>query len=180
VSSKAAKYQFRVAVHAVMTRNVGHGPQVLLGLRQNTSYGDGFWSFPAGHQESHETSAQALVRELDEEIKVVPVFNTIAAVPALTIEHLKDYGADHPEQARRFRHYFDLYYRVPQWRGRVVNNEPDKCAGLRFFPLAQLPDNTLPLTRYALECLARPGCTQARFGWDNPEYPAWRAAHPGP
>lgn len=178
--SKMARYDFRIAVHALMTRQSRKRTEVLLGLRQNTSYGDGFWSFPAGHQETYETSAEALVRELKEEVGVVPAaFNALAAQPVLQIEHLKDYGPEYPESPRRFRHYMELYYRVPQWAGEIRNMEPDKCGEVKFFPLTELPDNTLPLTRFALNMLQAGQQVQARFGWHNPDYPAWRKVHPG-
>jgi 8-oxo-dGTP diphosphatase len=166
---------FRVAVHAAMLRGKGAQRELLLGLRQNTGYGDGFYCMPAGHQELFETSAQALRREVIEEVGVVPQFNRMSNRPRLHVEHLKDYGSNHANPAQRFRHYSELFFLVPQWRGDVENREPDKCAELRFFRLDALPPNLLPLTAYALKCLAHAPLTyQTRFGWDNPDFPAWR------
>jgi 8-oxo-dGTP diphosphatase len=166
---------FKVAIHAVMLRGKGASRELLLGLRQNTGYGDGLYCMPAGHQELFETSAQAVSRELREEVGVVPQFNRMSKLPRLQIEHLKDYGAGHADPTRRFRHYNELFFLVPHWRGEIQNREPDKCAELRFFKLSALPANMLPLTAHALDCLAHAPLThQTRFGWDNPAFPAWR------
>lgn len=166
---------FKVAVHAVMLRGKGANRELLLGLRQNTGYGDGFYCMPAGHQELFENSHQAVSRELKEEVDVVPQFNRMSKLPRLQVEHLKDYGAEHADPARRFRHYNELFFLVPHWRGDVQNMEPDKCAELRFFKLSALPVNLLPLTAFALKCLSHEPLThQTRFGWDNPDFPAWR------
>ena len=41
--------------------------QVLLQLRKNTGYRDGEYGLVAGHVEPHESFAQALIREIEEE-----------------------------------------------------------------------------------------------------------------
>ena len=97
--------------------------------------------------------------------------------PVLHIEHLKDYGSAYADPARRFRHYHELFYIVPDWMGEPQNCEPDKCGDLRFFSSNHLPHNLMPLTRFALELIVAGQEKQARFGWDNPDFPAWRKKH---
>jgi 8-oxo-dGTP diphosphatase len=42
----------------------------------------GLWSFPGGHQEQHETLAEALVREVQEEVAVTPTsFDLLGTLP---------------------------------------------------------------------------------------------------
>lgn len=164
----------RAAVHAVILRMGPHGREVLMGLRQNTGYGDGLYCCPAGHIELGETVEGALWREMQEEIGVTRTHNRLSGQsmplqPALIVEHLKDYGVG---AERRFRHYTE-YFIEPRLGPAVspVNMEPDKCAELRYFPLHDLPQNTLPLTRFALEVMRRnPGVRFTSFGWDNPAY----------
>lgn len=38
------------------------------------------------------------------------------------------------------------FFVASEWDGEPVNNEPHKCAGLRWVPIDQLPDNTRPYT----------------------------------
>lgn len=166
-----ARAGFYIAVHGV----IGNGGQILLGCRANTSYGDGLYAFPAGHLERGETLQEALVRELNEETRIAPAgcFNLMAA-PALLIEHMKDCGPGVPPETR-FRHYQDFFFRVDGWQGEPVNGEPDRCSHLAFFNRQALPENILPLDAHALDCMANKQ-GYARFGWDHPDYPAWKAA----
>jgi 8-oxo-dGTP diphosphatase len=67
----------RVCVGAVVIRAVDHGTDesalVLLGRRAaNREFYPDVWDVPGGHLEPGETSEQALVRELREEIGVTP------------------------------------------------------------------------------------------------------------
>jgi 8-oxo-dGTP diphosphatase len=161
--------KFGVAVHAVILNHGPQGLEVLLGRRRNTSYGDGQYSFPAGHQEQFETLPQTLCRELKEELGASLVFTALAhRQPVLHIEHLKDYGQS---AANRFHHYHEYYFMVPPIiLGSFKNNEPDKCDDLRYFPVQQLPENFLPLSRFALNHVLAGQGPEARFGWDNPEF----------
>lgn len=171
------RQNFYTAVHGVLIKD----NQVLLGQRINTSYGDGCYSFPAGHLERFETLTDALVREMLEETDVCPIFNPCAQrlapeYPTLTIEHMKDYGRA-ADEATRFRQYAEYFFLLKDgYEGAIKNMEPDKCADLRFFPLEALPQNMLPLARHALTALQQ-GKTFERFGWDNPDFPAWRRKH---
>ncbi len=45
-------------------------PEVLLFQRAHSDIGGGFWEFPGGKVEKGESDAQALVRELEEEISI--------------------------------------------------------------------------------------------------------------
>ena len=170
----STNHSFRIAVHAVMMRHHEGQREVLLGQRINTSYGDGLYSFPAGHVEMFEPPHIALQRETREELGVVPAFKQLAdRQPALITQHLKDYGPTAAAQ-NRFRHYTEYFFRVPEWEGQLHNAEPDKCADLRFFPLNALPRNMLPLTTHALDQMEKRNAGVSDFGWDNPDFPHWK------
>ncbi len=59
----------------------------------------------------------------------------------------------------------DVFFRANQWEGTIVNNEPDKCDELRFFPLNSLPDNMVPSIRYAIQSIKNQALF-SEFGWD--------------
>ena len=71
------KPRARICVGAVLIRAIDHGrnesPLVLLGRRTaDREFYPNVWDVPGGHLEPGETSEQALVRELREEIGVTP------------------------------------------------------------------------------------------------------------
>jgi len=170
----SALHGFKMASHGIITREYAGHTEVLLGKRINTSYGDGQYSFPAGHIELLEPPHIALKREMKEELGVVPRFNSMAAQsPVLVLQHLKDYEKAVPE-AQRFRHYTEYFFRVGAWDGEIHNAEPNKCADLRFFPLDDLPRNTLPLARHAMQHIRHGHGPFGEFGWQNPDFPAWQ------
>lgn len=73
--------QVHVAV-GVIYQNEGF----FLTKRHETAHQGGKWEFPGGKVESDETVAQALARELNEEVGI----DVLACQPLITIEH--DYG----------------------------------------------------------------------------------------
>ncbi len=47
--------------------------QILIAERQGSKMGAGLWEFPGGKIEHNETAIEALIRELKEEIGIVPI-----------------------------------------------------------------------------------------------------------
>ena len=116
--------------------------QVLLGLRRNTT-GSGFYSIISGKVNDGESVPAAAVREAKEEVGVVLqekdlIFHTLV--------HTKECDGMH----------LSPFFITDLWEGEIVNNEPHKCAELRFFPLDDLPKNILYYTACALEYLQKP------------------------
>lgn len=50
--------------------------------------------------------------------------------------------------------YIDFFLTVDKWSGEPKITEPDKCDEMRWFSLNNLPENTLPHIRYAIESYA--------------------------
>lgn len=57
--------------------------QVLLAKRPDNLHQGGKWEFPGGKVENDETTSQALIRELKEEVNL----NVISTMPLMTISH---------------------------------------------------------------------------------------------
>jgi 8-oxo-dGTP diphosphatase len=103
--------------------------QILLLRRFNTGYEDGNYSVVAGHLDGGETVKQAAVREAKEEAGV-----------HLTEENIEIVGVMHRKAGDE---RIDFFATMKEWEGEIKNQEPHKCDDLRFFPLDQLPVNTI-------------------------------------
>lgn len=122
--------------------DAGGGPaapgagEVLLQLRQNTGYRDGYWACAAaGHVEEGESVVAAAVREVREElgVRVDPT-----ALRPLTVLHRGEPGGPAIEQRA------DFFFEVTAWEGVPAIQEPEKAAGLAWAPLDGLPDPVVP------------------------------------
>jgi 8-oxo-dGTP pyrophosphatase MutT (NUDIX family) len=134
-------------VHLVLVNRDG---RVLFGQRQNTGYEDGAWHLPSGHLEAGESVVAALIREAKEEIGII------------IEEHEVEFTHVMHNSSSGGRVAF--FFTVHRWTGEPENLEPDKCSGLRWFPLGALPDHLIPYCRAALERIAADHCFST-FGW---------------
>jgi len=114
--------------------------QLLLHLRQNTGYCDGFWDTAAsGHVEADETAKEAVVRECQEEIGIDVCVND------LEFAHLTHHFSESD------RNYYHIYFVVKAYTRTPAIMEPDKCSELRWFDLNKLPDEMIPCRKMAIE-----------------------------
>ncbi len=128
------------------------GGQVLLARRANTGYCDGQYSLPAGHVELGESFTAALCREISEEIGIRIDAKWLVAPHIL---HRK--GEDGSERV-------DAFFPVNQWDGEVRNQEPEKCDDLSWFPIDDLPENTIPYIRTVLGKIKN-DISYSEYGW---------------
>lgn len=128
------------------------GDNILMSRRFNTGYEDGKYSLPAGHVEAGETLTAALAREVGEEIGLVL--------------NLKYTELVHVMHRRHNDIRVDYFFTCQKYSGIPTNLEPDKCDDIRFFPVKNLPDNTIPYIRHAIACVRR-GEIYSEFGWDK-------------
>lgn len=75
-----------VAVGVITKLNTDNQREYFLTKRSNNAHQGGKWEFPGGKVEESETVAQALARELNEEVAI----NVLSCQPLTIIEH--DYG----------------------------------------------------------------------------------------
>lgn len=135
--SSKERFKFIPAVFLVLIRD----GKILLLRRANTGLRDGWYSLPAGHHDGGQLLSEALAREVREEIGI-----TIdpTAVTFVHVQHRL-----RPKDGERI----DFYYTCDAWDGEIVNNEPDKCDDLSWFPLDNLPENIIPVVKVALEAI---------------------------
>ncbi|MGH3792806.1 MAG: NUDIX hydrolase [Pseudonocardiaceae bacterium] len=128
---------------------------VLLAERCNTGYADGQWNLPSGKLDRGEDLQAAVIRETREEIGLRLHRDAVRMVT--TVHYLN------PEGHARVGFFFHPL----RWDGEPRNTEPHKCARIGWFPLGQLPHNTVPYSRAGIELYRRrePFGLQ---GWPNP------------
>ncbi|OLT21612.1 DNA mismatch repair protein MutT [Pseudonocardia sp. CNS-139] len=135
------------AAYVLLLRTTDRGAEVLLQLRQNTGYRDGHWAAAvAGHVERGESVHAAACREATEEVGV-----TIepADLEPLTVMH-RTHG-NHQSVDERV----DFFFGCRRWTGEPRLMEAAKTADLRWFPLDDLPDPTVPHERHVVEGVAK-------------------------
>lgn len=132
------------ASYVYLLREGDAGDEVLLQLRRNTGFMDDHWAAAAaGHVERWESAEQAARRESAEEIDVHDVALEFATAMQRT-------AREKPIDER-----IDFFFTARSWRGEPRIVEDAKCADLRWFPLADLPDVVVPHERVVLDALRR-------------------------
>jgi len=142
------RFRAPVAVHVLLTRD----DEVLLLRRFNTGYEDGNFSVPAGHLDGGETAIKAGIREAWEETGV-----TILPDDVQVVQVMHRFA----EEER-----IDYFLEATRWAGEIHNCEPEKCDLLAWFPIEDLPENTIPYVAHAIRCW-RDGIPFSTFGQDH-------------
>lgn len=125
--------------------------EVLLQLRQNTGYADGYWSIPSGHFEPEEHVLDVAKREAQEEIGVTMEEQDMHF---LAMHHIRRTdGLDG----------LNLYFKITKWQGKPTNAEPDKCGGIEWFAKTNLPENTYPELAEVFAIQAPHLCLEGKF-----------------
>lgn len=146
------KDRFKVfaSVHILFIKD----DKILLLLRKNIT-SDGLHSLVAGHLDGGETVTQATIREAKEETGVV-----------ITPEDIEIKTICHSYSNHNKKEFIQFYAVCKKWKGEIVNNEPDKCGDLKFFPINNLPENMVPYIRDGIEkTLANVNFYE--YGWEG-------------
>jgi 8-oxo-dGTP diphosphatase len=132
-------YTSFVDVMLLLVRN----DHILLALRDGTGYADGQWNLPSGKLNEGEDLQTALLRETHEEIGLQLRRDDLRMVTS--VHYLNPEG-----EAR-----IGFFFHAPSWQGEPHNAEPHKCARIDWFPLEQLPSNTVPYSQAGIELFRR-------------------------
>lgn len=114
---------------------------ILLIRRFNTGYEDGNYSVIAGHVEDAETIQQAMQREAMEEVGV------LVELKDLEFIHVMQRSRERPDLPDRI----DFFFAANKYTGVPKNMEKDKCDDMRWFGLDDIPDNTIPYIKSAIQ-----------------------------
>lgn len=117
-----------------------HNNQVVLVQRYATDWMGGYWNFPGGLVEQHETILQAAIRETEEEVGVT------VDPKDFTLVHVIHVHAN----GQNTKDIMGFYFMARSWKGTPVNNEPDHHSALGWFDINVLPS---PITDHALLAL---------------------------
>ncbi|WP_454194195.1 NUDIX hydrolase [Nocardia sp. Marseille-Q1738] len=132
-------YTTVVDVLLLLTRD----DHVLLAQRHNTGYADGQWNLPSGKLEDGEDVVDAVIREASEEIGLRLKRNDVRMTSSVHYRAPEGHGR------------IGFVFAANRWDGEPTNQEPEKCSALQWFPLDQLPDNTVPYTAASVELFQR-------------------------
>ena len=124
--------------------------KILLLRRANTGYEDGNYGLVAGHLDANESLTHAAIREAKEESGVDLESRNLAVKTTM--------------HRRQDDERVDFFFEVRDWTGEPVNAEPEKCDDLSWFPLDQLPTNTIPYIKQAIDYYKK-GIFYSEFGW---------------
>lgn len=128
--------------------------KVLLSRRFNTGWMDGKYSLISGHIDGDEPVSAAIIRETKEEADIAVKESDLT--PA-TVIHRVSPGKD--------QEYIDFFFIAKKWTGNPKIMEPDKCDELAWFDIENLPKNTLPYIKIALENYENK-VAFSEFGWE--------------
>lgn len=112
---------------------------------------DGWFSLPAGHIEDGESLTAGTIREIREETGVILKEKDIELVHVM---HRKSNDIR-----------MDFFFLVKKYVGKPRNTEPEKCSVMEWFSIDDLPKNTIPYIKKAIECF-RSSEFFSEFGWE--------------
>lgn len=125
--------------------------KILLQRRFQTGFQDGNYGVPAGHLDGGETAREGCAREISEEIGININPND------LTVVHIMHRKGEQDER-------FDFFMTTEKYTGEIVNNEPNKCDDLSWFPLNELPENIVDYVHIAIKNFQK-GIIYSEYGW---------------
>lgn len=103
----------------------------------------GYYGLPSGKIEVSEAASAAAIREAEEEISVTVKPENLRYL--LTM-HRHEEDDLYPE-------WVDFYFEADEWEGEPHNAEPHMHDQIAWFSLDELPENTIPSVRAALEAI---------------------------
>ena len=141
------RFKLTSAVHLFLIKE----DEILLLRRFNTGYEDGNYSVVAGHLDGGEEVKAAMIREAKEEAGIN------ISRQDLDVVHVMHRLSDDER--------VDFFLRASNWSGTPSNMEPHKCDQLAWYPLNDLPDNTISYVERAINNYQK-GIYFDSFGWD--------------
>ena len=129
----------KLSVYAILVNQEG---KILLQKRANTRFANGWWSCPGGHVENGEHLLKAIERELHEECRMI--VNPKQYTIDLTLVRQADQGT----------RYINFFSQIKDWVGIPIIAD-GKASDLQFFSLSDIPEQTLPYIKEALQLIEK-------------------------
>jgi 8-oxo-dGTP diphosphatase len=140
-----------VDVHVMLV----DGGRVLLSRRRDRNpLFDGLWHLPSGKLDAGESVLDAAVREADEEVGVL--------IDPADLRHVHTIHVNGSGPEPRL----GLFFEARRWAGVPVNREPDKCAGVAWFSLGDLPRRIIDYPAAGIGAY-RDGLSFSTRGWSG-------------
>jgi hypothetical protein len=77
----------------------------------------------------------------------------------------RDSRIDYPQGvAEGVNERVDAFFTADKWEGEIKKMEPNKCEDLGWFDLENLPENTIPYVKQAINCIINKQF-YSEFGW---------------
>jgi len=143
------RFTLRSAVYLILIKD----GKTLLARRFKTGWMDGNYSLVAGHLDGNESVFDAMIREASEEAGI-----KIEKIDLKPLKVLHRMSSDTKE-------YMDFFFIAEKWEGEPVIKEPNKCDDMGWFPINNLPENTLPYVKEVIENY-KDGIPFIESGWD--------------
>lgn len=129
------KEQFLSAVYLIIKNEKG---KILLQRRQGTKLWPGFLGLPAGHIDKGENAYEAAIREAREELDITITTNDI--IDTFVVNR----------QNKSLQPYYDVYFELKSYQGKIKINEPEKCSTLTWCDINNLPNDIIDFEKEAL------------------------------
>lgn len=143
-----------IDVHVLLLR----GTELLLTRRRGGAF-NGLWHLPSGKLDAGEDVLTAAAREAREEVGV------LITPDDLTHVHTVHVNGSGPEPR------LGLFFTATAWTGEPTNREPEKCSGLGWFDLDELPEDLIEYPAAGIEAYRR-GISFSILGWSERARPA--------
>lgn len=148
-------FQTPSAVVVLIVKETDGRKLVLCQRRKNTGFADGKLDFScAGKVERGETMTEAAVREAREELGIVIKKSDLRFI-CLVHKHDAPYGLT----------LYNGYFIADRYEGEPSVCEPDKCAGIGWYDVKNLPPDIIDDRKKVLAEVAK-GSTYLEYGWE--------------
>ena len=127
--------KFLSAIYIIIKNEKG---EILLQRRQGTKLWPGYLALPAGHIDEGENAYEAIVREAKEELGI-----------GINLEDIVDTFVVNRKN-KSLPPYYDVYFEVSKYTGKIRINEPEKCSELVWASIDNLPDDIIEFEKEAL------------------------------
>lgn len=120
------KENFLSAIYLIIKNDEG---KILLQRRQGSKLWPGFLALPAGHVDEGENVYDAAIREAKEELSITITKKDI--IDSFVVNR----------RNKSLAPYFDVYFEIASYEGKIKINEPEKCSELKWVDIDNLPSD---------------------------------------